>query len=69
MLLVRAVPGRRSGEFEPVLTDLQAQRDAGQRSRGRMLSDSGPKARFFHEVAEAHLASIVKVDLRSDFFR
>jgi len=34
--------------------------------RGRKLSDSGAKARFFHEVAEARLSKIVKVDLKSE---
>lgn len=42
--------------------------DAGARARGRKLSDSGAKARFFHEVSEAGLARIVKVDLKSDLF-
>jgi transposase len=42
--------------------------DAGQVQRGRKLSDSGAKARFFHEVAEAHLSKIIKVDLKSDLF-
>ncbi len=42
--------------------------DAGQAKRGRKLSDSGAKARFFHEVSDAHLARIVKVDLKSDLF-
>ena len=42
--------------------------DAGEVKRGRKLSDSGAKARFFHEVSEAHLARIVKVDLKSDLF-
>ena len=42
--------------------------DAGEVKRGRKLSDSGAKARFFHEVAEAHLSRIVKVDLKSDLF-
>ena len=42
--------------------------DAGQKKRGRRLSDSGAKARFFHEVAEAHLSKIIKVDLKSDLF-
>lgn len=42
--------------------------DAGQVQRGRKLSDSGAKARFFHEVSEAHLARIIKVDLKSDLF-
>lgn len=42
--------------------------DEGKVHRGRRLSDSGAKARFFHEVSEAHLARIVKVDLKSDLF-
>ena len=42
--------------------------DAGEVKRGRKLSDSGAKARFFHEVSDAHLARIVKVDLKSDLF-
>lgn len=42
--------------------------DAGQVQRGRKLSDSGAKARFFHEVSDAHLSRIVQVDLRSELF-
>jgi len=42
--------------------------DAGEVHRGRKLSDAGAKARFFHEVAEAHLSKIIKVDLKSDLF-
>jgi transposase len=42
--------------------------DVGQVQRGRKLSDSGAKARFFHEVCEAHLAHIIRVDLKSDLF-
>jgi transposase len=42
--------------------------DAGQKKRGRKLSDSGAKARFFHEVADAHLSKIIKIDLKSDLF-
>lgn len=42
--------------------------ESGQKKRGRKLSDSGAKARFFHEVAEAHLSKIIKVDLKSDLF-
>ena len=42
--------------------------DAGKAQRGRKLSDSGAKARFFHEVSDAHLARIIKVDLKSDLF-
>ena len=42
--------------------------DGGQTQRGRKLSDSGAKARFFHEVCEAHLANIIRVDLKSELF-
>lgn len=42
--------------------------DAGQIKRGRKLSDSGAKARFYHEVCDAHLARIVKIDLKGDLF-
>lgn len=42
--------------------------DAGKVHRGKKLSDSGAKARFFHEVSEAHLSRIIKVDLQSDLF-
>ena len=42
--------------------------DAGQIRRGRKLSDSGAKARFFHEVCDAHLSRIIKVDLKSELF-
>ena len=34
----------------------------------RKLSDSGAKARLYHEVKEAHLAKIIKVDLKGDLF-
>jgi len=40
----------------------------GRAWRSRKLSDSGAKARFFHEVCEANLARIVRVDLKSDLF-
>ena len=42
--------------------------DEGKVQRGRRLSDSGAKARFFHEVSDAHLARIIKVDLGSELF-
>ncbi|WP_189535020.1 IS1634 family transposase [Paludibacterium paludis] len=44
------------------------EQDAGKRSRGRKLSDGGARARFYHEVKEAHLAHIIKVDLKSELF-
>ena len=42
--------------------------EEGVKHRGRKLSDSGAKARFFHAVAEAHLSRIIKVDLKADLF-
>jgi len=42
--------------------------DAGQVHRGRKLSDSGAKARLFHEVSDAHLSRIIRVDLKGDLF-
>jgi len=53
----------------PVLHGLRVDLDSlDHLGRGRKLSDSGAKARFFHEVCEAHLSRIVKVDLKSDLF-
>ena len=45
----------------------QEQGDTPKR-RGRPLSDGGVRARFYHEVQEAHLARIIRVDLRSPLF-
>jgi len=42
--------------------------DAGSRRRGRPLSDSGAKARFYHAVKAAHLAHLIKVDLQAQAF-
>jgi transposase len=60
------------------ITELQARaaqlagkldgQDAAEVHRRRKLSDSGAKARLFHEVCDARLASIVKVDLKSELF-
>jgi transposase len=44
------------------------QQDAGRRGRGKPLSDSGAKARFYHAVKEASLAHVIKVDLKTDAF-
>lgn len=54
-------------EADRLAGKLDAQ-DAGCRHRGRALSDSGAKARFYQNVCEARLASIIKVDLKSDLF-
>lgn len=44
------------------------QQDAGQRGKGKPLSDSGAKARFYHAVRDASLAHVVKVDLKAQVF-
>lgn len=46
---------------------LDAQED-GIKSRGKKLSDSGAKARFYHEVKEARLGNILRVDMKSELF-
>lgn len=42
--------------------------DAGVTARGKKLSDSGAKARLYHAVKEGHLAHIVRVNLKSEWF-
>lgn len=42
--------------------------DMGQKKKGRKLSDSGAKARFYHAVCEAHLGKIIKVDMKAELF-
>lgn len=42
--------------------------DTGKKKRGRKLSDGGARARFYHEVCEAHLARIIRVDLKNELF-
>lgn len=44
------------------------EQDLGAKKRGRKLSDSGAKARFYHEVRESHLGNIIKVDLKGELF-
>ena len=43
---------------------------AGKRkkTKGRPMSDSGTKARFYHAVKDAHMAHVIKVDLRAELF-
>jgi transposase len=42
--------------------------DAGEKGRGRPLSDGGARARFYHAVMEAKLGKIIRVDLKSELF-
>jgi hypothetical protein len=55
---------RKAAEWSAKLDE----QDGGKRKRGRKLSDGGARARFYHEVCEAHLVRIVKVDLKSELF-
>ena len=38
------------------------------KSKGRPMSDSGTKARFYHAVKAAHMAHVIKVDLKEVLF-
>ena len=38
------------------------------KSKGRPMSDSGTKARFYHVVKDAHMAHLIKVDLKAELF-
>ena len=42
--------------------------DQGAKKKGRKLSDSGTKARFYRAVCDAHFAHIIKVDLKAELF-
>ena len=44
------------------------EQDQGAKKRGRKLSDSGAKARFYHEVRESGLGNIIKVNLKDALF-
>lgn len=38
------------------------------KSKGRPMSDSGTKARFYHAIKDAHMAHLIKVDLKAELF-
>ena len=44
------------------------EQDLGAKKRGRKLSDSGAKARLYHEVRESRLGNIIKVNLKDELF-
>ena len=80
-LIVAHDPGTAAQQRQQRLTQiaqLQAQakswegklteQDEGIKKRGRKLSDSGTKARFYHAVCEAHLGKIIKVDMKAELF-
>ena len=65
---------KRQGKMNELQTQANAwvgkldEQDQGTKKRGRKLSDSGAKARFYHEVRESHLGNIIKVDLKGELF-
>ena len=65
---------RRDGEIETLVSQGEqwagklVEQDGGVKHRGRKLSDSGAKARFYHAVCEAHLSKIIRVDLKAELF-
>ena len=46
----------------------ESQRTGKKKSKGRPMSDSGVKARFYHAVKDAHMAHVIKVDLLAELF-
>lgn len=59
------------GQQCSVKLDAQDQcKSAGKKnkSKGRPMSDSGTKARFYHAVKDAHMAHLIKVDLKAELF-
>jgi transposase len=38
------------------------------KAKGRPMSDSGTKARFYHAVKNAHMAHVIQVDLKAELF-
>lgn len=73
-----AVAARRTQARKKAIQDLLAlgeqwggkldAQDAGSRRKGRPLSDSGAKARFYHAVKDASLGHVIKVDLQAEAF-
>ena len=46
----------------------ESKRQGQKGSKGRPMSDSGTKARFYHAVKDAHMAHVIKVDLKAELF-
>ena len=72
------VATRRAAARDKTIADLLAMgqqcsdkldgQDTGKKTKGRPMSDSGTKARFYHAVKDAHMAHVIKVDLKADLF-
>jgi hypothetical protein len=48
--------------------DESKQAGAKKKTKGRPMSDSGTKARFYHAVKDAHMAHVIQVDLKAELF-
>ena len=48
--------------------DQSARMGKKSKARGRPMSDSGTKARFYHAVKDAHMAHVIQVDLKAELF-
>ncbi len=46
----------------------ESQRAGKKKGKGRPMSDSGTKARFYHAVKDTHMAHVIKVDLKAELF-
>ena len=46
----------------------ESQRAGKKKGKGRPMSDSGTKARFYHAVKDAHMAHVIKVDMKAELF-
>jgi transposase len=46
----------------------ESKRQGQKGSKGRPMSDSGTKARFYHALKDAHMAHVIKVDLKAELF-
>ena len=62
-----ALIGTLQDKAQQLAGKLDAQ-EAGKPGRGRKLSDGGARARFYHEVADAHMVRIIRVDMKGDLF-
>jgi transposase len=46
----------------------ESRRAGKKKGKGRPMSDSGTKARFYHAIKDAHMAHVIKVDSKAELF-
>ena len=61
---------KRGQQCSVKLDEQEESEQAGKKkkTKGRPMSDSGAKARFYHAVKDAHMAHVIKVDLTDELF-